>query len=59
MVEYIDKEFEFSKERGYEGPGYYFWDEGQVNVFGPYKTKEEAESENHRYARDILGIGDE
>lgn len=57
MIEYIDnnRPFEDAEERGYRGPGWYFWDETQTDVFGPYKSEEDAKQEELRYAHEVLG----
>ena len=34
--------------------GYYFWDEADLNRYGPYKTKQEARDMLKKYAEEIL-----
>ena len=65
MIEWYDQQFydecdsdaarkEFV-DAGYNGPGWYFWDETQTQCYGPYKTALKAHEESWRYAKEVLG----
>jgi hypothetical protein len=41
-VEYLDKAFEMAEQRGWMGPGFYFWDEVEYQCYGPHKSYQEA-----------------
>lgn len=55
MVDYYDEGWMDAEEAGYEGPGWYFWDETQTTCFGPYPDSDTAYSERDRYIREVLG----
>lgn len=38
---------------GYDGPGWYFWDETQAYCHGPFGTKEDAESALTSYCESL------
>lgn len=38
---------------GYQGPGWYFWDETEAYCYGPYKSEKEAEIALNRYAETL------
>ena len=42
--------------QGWDGPGWYFWDETQAYCHGPFKTEWEAVAELERYCREELGV---
>lgn len=56
MIQYIDQAFEDAIERGYEGPGWYFWDETSVYCYGPFQTEAEASEGELDYARALEGL---
>lgn len=39
-VQYLDAPWPDGKMAGYEGPGWYYWDETWAYCHGPYKTRE-------------------
>jgi hypothetical protein len=41
-VEYIDKNPREDYDCGWDGPGWYFWNEIWIDIYGPYNTKKEA-----------------
>lgn len=66
MIEWIDDfrakesdEYFYNKEHvmwsGYDGPGWYFWDEVQRYCYGPYPSALKAHEESMRYAKEVLG----
>lgn len=40
-------------ERGWQGPGWYFWDECGVLCYGPYASRDEAGAAEAEYARNL------
>lgn len=53
MIQNIRHPFEDSDIAGYQGPGWYFWDETGMYCYGPYRTKSEAAKEKHAYAKQL------
>jgi len=51
-IEYlISGDFEDAKERGWNGAGWYFWDEADGQFcYGPYENKQRAKAALNRYA---------
>jgi len=49
-VRYYDEESQGLKDAGYEGPGWYFWDETESFCYGPFESKSEAETKCIEYA---------
>jgi hypothetical protein len=54
-IQYIRKDWCDGKVAGYEGPGWYFWDETQSNCYGPYKTANGAARAKNKYCHEVLG----
>lgn len=54
-IDYITEPFEDSDNRGYRGPGYYFWDETQVYCYGPYEFPLQAHQAHWDYCKEVLG----
>ena len=54
-IEYISTPyFEDAKFRGYEGPGWYFWDEADGQYcYGPYDSMSQAEQRLKEYCKQI------
>ena len=57
MVEYIlinpyDKTIHPSLY-GWNGPGWYFWDETEAHCYGPFETAEEANKKLKEYAETL------
>ena len=42
------------KIQGYEGPGWYFWDESWSHCHGPYESQEKAKGEFEIYCKTML-----
>lgn len=38
IIEYIDNPTTHMYNHGYNGPGYYFWDETDVFCYGPFES---------------------
>lgn len=38
---------------GYQGPGWYFWDETEAYCYGPYKSEKAAEIALNKYAEKL------
>ena len=47
---------EDAQAAGWDGPGWYFWDESWAYCHGPFSTREEASKALSIYCRDILGM---
>lgn len=41
-------------EAGYEGPGWYFWDETWVKCYGPFNSENEAKVHLEKYIKRFL-----
>lgn len=54
-VHYLGEEIEDADLAGWEGPGWYFWDETQSHCYGPYDDVVSASLAAQRYAREVLG----
>lgn len=54
LIEYYDDVIKNTwlewQEAGYDGPGWYFWDEVQMYCYGPYKTADDARLAEQEYA---------
>lgn len=51
---YEDKDItEDLKAAGYDGPGWYFWDETGAHCHGPFSTREESKENLELYARNL------
>lgn len=57
MIQHLLHNFEDAELVGWEGPGWYFWDETEAYCYGPYRTKQEAEVREEFYF-DWLKTGD-
>jgi len=44
------KDWHDADAQGFDGPGWYFWDETESQCYGPYETKELAELKLQEYA---------
>lgn len=55
-VQLIDEPFENCDLAGYTSPGWYFWDETITYCYGPYDTRELAQTGLVRYCKDVLLI---
>ena len=42
--------YEDARDQGWNGPGWYFWDETEAYCHGPWKSAKEAEKELKKYA---------
>jgi hypothetical protein len=51
FVRYIYKEHKDDKLWNYNGPGWYFFDETNTDMYGPYKTYEEAIENKKQYIK--------
>jgi hypothetical protein len=53
-IEYIIyDDFDYAKERGWSGIGWYFWDESGYYCYGPYETEEIAKEKSKEYGLQI------
>ena len=52
MILYFEND-ENPKPDGYNGAGFYFWDETESCCYGPYKTYKEAEDALNKYAEHL------
>jgi len=41
---------------GWTSPGWYFWDEIWLSVYGPYESAKKAREQLKRYAEEVLGL---
>ena len=49
--------WEEAEEQGYDGPGWYFWDETWTSCNGPYRSEEEAQQKLKHYCDTVLSAG--
>jgi len=54
-IHFYDTPWEGGQDQGYQGPGWYFWDETQSDCVGPYPSRRKAEEATERYGR-YLGL---
>ena len=56
-VEFLENgDFEDSAYRGWNGPGWYFWDEADGQFcYGPYDSSTKAELMLEKYCKEVLG----
>lgn len=52
-VELIEQMFQDGDLAGWDGPGWYFWDETEAYCHGPFTTKSEAEAAKTKYAEQL------
>jgi hypothetical protein len=53
-IEYLSTpSFDYAFQRGWNGIGWYFWDEVGQNCYGPYNTALEAEMAVDEYAKTL------
>jgi hypothetical protein len=52
-IEYLPAAWEGCDQDGWNGPGWYFWDETWANCHGPYLTREEAVAAVIKYAESL------
>jgi hypothetical protein len=50
MIEYLK---DCAKGWGFDGPGWYFWDEREAYCYGPYDSKEYAKIKFDEYCKRI------
>lgn len=55
-VEYLFYRSPKEAPEGYTIPGWYFWDEVWIGVYGPYKSAKKAQDALSRYAKEELGL---
>ena len=53
MIEYLDKPWPDALLQGWNGLGWYFWDETQAYCYGPYPSSVAAQNALEEYAKTI------
>ena len=53
MLDYLSSSWDKCEAQGFDGEGWYFWDERQYICYGPFKDEESAQKELDKYIKEL------